>query len=95
MVCLCVISLTYRNESYSLTVPVTQQIIVAAIDHHTFGSDKDLGEAAFTVEDHRTGDFWLDLAGGASVRLKVSYQEKKPGTPEKRISNSPFRRSKQ
>jgi hypothetical protein len=49
----------------------------------------------FTVEEHRTGDFWLDLRGGASVRLKVTYQEKKPGTPEKKMSNSPFRRSKQ
>lgn len=83
-----------RNESYSLTVPSTQHIIVAAVDHHTFGSDKELGEATFTVEDRRAADFWLDLEGGASVRLKVNFQEKTPGTPEKRMSNSPFRRNK-
>lgn len=74
---------------------MTQQIIVSVFEHHTFGSDKELGEGTFTVEEHRTGDFWLDLGGGASVRLKVTYQEKKPGTPEKKMSNSPFRRSKQ
>ena len=84
-----------RNESYSLTVPLSQQITISAVEHHTFGSDKEIGEATFAVEEHRAGDWWLDLAGGASVRLKVSYQEKKPGTPEKRASNSPFRRSKQ
>lgn len=84
-----------RNESYSLSASLTQQIIVSAVEHHTFGSDKEVGEGMFTVEDHRAGDFWLDLAGGAQVRLKVSYQEKKPGTPDKKSSNSPFRRSKQ
>jgi hypothetical protein len=68
---------------------------VSAVEHHTFGSDKELGEAMFSVDELKTGDFWLDLAGGASVRLKVTFQEKNPGTLEKKMSNSPFRRNKQ
>ena len=66
---------------------------MSAIDHHTFGADKDIGEATFIVDEHRSGDFWLDIGGGATVRLKTNYQEKKPGTPDKKSSNSPFRRS--
>jgi hypothetical protein len=84
-----------RNESYSLTVPVTQQIFVSAVDHHRIGSDKEIGEANFAVEDHRADEFWLAIGDGASVRLKVNYQEKSAGTPDKKPSNSPFRRSKQ
>lgn len=74
---------------------MTQQIIVSAVEHHTFGSDKEIGEGIFTVEEHRTGDWWLSLSGGTSVRLKATYQEKTLGTPEKKMSNSPFRRSRQ
>jgi hypothetical protein len=84
-----------RNESYSLSIPATQQIYVSAVDHHTFGSDKELGEAKFNVEDHRADEFWLPIGEGASVRLKVNYQEKQPGTPDKKMSSSPFRRSRQ
>jgi len=83
-----------RNESYSLTTSLAQQIIVSVVEHHTFGSDKELGESSFVVEEHRAGDFWVDVGGGPSVRLRTTFQEKKPGTPEKRPSNSPFRRSK-
>jgi hypothetical protein len=68
---------------------------VSAVEHHTFGSDKELGEYSFAVEEHRTGDFWVEIGGGASVRLRATYQEKKSGTPDgKRSSNSPFRRNK-
>jgi hypothetical protein len=67
---------------------------VSAVEHHTFGSDKELGEGSFVVEEHRTGDFWIEVGGGAKVRLKATYQEKKPGTPDKKALDSPFRRNK-
>jgi len=79
-----------------LTASVSQQILVTAVEHHKFGSDKDIGEGAFVIEDHRTSEFWLELSNGASIKLRTLYQEKDkgPATPDRKI-NSPFRRSKQ
>jgi hypothetical protein len=75
---------------------LSQQISITAVDHHTFGSDKDLGEGQFVIDDHRAGEFWVELGNGARVKLRTLYQEKdkNPATPDKKI-NSPFRRSKQ
>jgi len=70
--------------------------LITAIEHHTFGSDKELGEGQFVIEEHRTGEFWVELGNEASVKIRTLYQEKdkRPATPDKKIS-SPFRRNKQ
>ena len=69
---------------------------VTAVDYHKFGSDKDIGEGSFMIEDHRSSEFWVDLGNGASLKLRTNYQEKdrQPETPDKKISHSPFRRIK-
>ena len=62
-----------ESESCKTTCAADTQFQVSVVDHHTFGSSKDLGEGTFFVSDQGSGAEQSVTAGAGKVMLRTSF----------------------
>ncbi|KAI9672365.1 MAG: hypothetical protein M1817_003387 [Caeruleum heppii] len=63
----------WEHESFKLTCTADTQFQVQVKDHSTFGSDDDLGEGLFFVDDAGSGEDKTIKAGSGSVKLRSNF----------------------
>ena len=64
---------TYEGETFKQSCTADTQFQVQVKDHATFGSDDDLGEGLFFVDDSSTGSDKVIKAGPGSVTLRTNF----------------------
>jgi hypothetical protein len=72
------------DETFKVTCSADTQFRIEAKDHHTFGSDDDLGEALYFVDESGGGEKEIKVGAG-SVIIKSSFAE--VGTDSPKSSN--------
>jgi Ca2+-dependent lipid-binding protein len=65
--------ITWEHETFKVPCTADQQFQIQVKDHSTFGSDDDLGEALFFVDDSGLGSEKVIKAGSGSVTLKSTF----------------------
>lgn len=80
------------DESFKHACTADTQFRIEVKDHHTFGSDDDLGEALFFVNDSAQENEKEVKVGTGSVIIKSSFVETQ-STSDSPRSNNPMRRS--
>jgi hypothetical protein len=64
---------TYDNESRKVPCNADNQFRIHAYDAHTFGSDEDLGEGTFFINDQSSGGSQEVKVGPGSVVVQSSF----------------------
>ena len=65
---------TYENESKRFPCNADNQFRVHVFDDHTFGSDEDLGEGTFFINDQSSGGQQEVRVGNGTVVIQSSFQ---------------------
>ncbi|CAJ2500896.1 Uu.00g037490.m01.CDS01 [Anthostomella pinea] len=80
------------NETFKYTCTADTQFRVEVKGHHTFGSDDDLGDALYFVDESGTGEKELKVGSGTVV-LKSSFVEAISDSPRSVKPGSGIRKS--
>ncbi|KAI0022961.1 tricalbin [Xylariomycetidae sp. FL0641] len=80
------------EETFTHTCTADTQFRIEVKDHHTFGSDDDLGEALYFVDEAGTGEKEIKVGNGTVV-LKSTFVEHTAESPRPPTSASGVRRS--
>lgn len=84
------VSFSDKKESFKCTCSADTKFQIQVKGHNTFGSDDDLGETLFFVDDSGTGEEKSFTVGSGQVVVKSSFFEQNGGMDSPR---SGFRRS--
>ncbi|KAK8019922.1 hypothetical protein PG990_005060 [Apiospora arundinis] len=68
------------GETFKHTCTADTQFRIEVKDHHTFGSDDDLGETLYFVDDTQSGGEKEIKVGTGAVIIKSSFEENRPTT---------------
>ncbi|KAI0483349.1 C2 domain-containing protein [Xylariaceae sp. FL0804] len=75
------------DETFKHNCAADTQFRIEAKGHHTFGSDDDLGEALYFVDESGTGEKEVSVGGG-TVTLKSTFAETSRGAESPRPTTS-------
>ncbi|KAI5867087.1 tricalbin [Durotheca rogersii] len=75
------------DESFKLTCTADTQFRIEVKDHHTFGSDDDLGETLYFVDETGGGEKEIKVGAGTVV-LKSSFVEANSESPRSSLRRS-------
>ncbi|OTB02287.1 hypothetical protein M426DRAFT_24771 [Hypoxylon sp. CI-4A] len=80
------------DETFKHTCTADTQFRVEVKNHHTFGSDDDLGEALYFIDESGSGEKEIKVGTGTVV-LKSTFVDNNTESPSPRSGNSGIRRS--
>lgn len=82
-------SVTFENESFKVPCSADAGFKLVVKDHSTFGSDEELGEAQFFVEDQGQGGEKSLSVGAGTVVIRTSFSPADAGSMAPREPKSP------
>lgn len=82
-------SVTFENESFKVPCSADAFFKIIVKDHSTFGSDDELGEAQFVVEDQGAGGEKTVNVGPGSVVVRSSFTPAETGSSISKEPKSP------
>ena len=82
---------TYEGETKRVPCNADHQFRIHVFDAHTFGSDEDLGEGSFFVNDQSSGGTQEVRVGSGTVTIQSSFQANDTGSmrPGSSMADSP------
>jgi Ca2+-dependent lipid-binding protein len=87
---------TYEGETKRVPCNADHQFRVHVYDAHTFGSDEDLGEGSFFVNDQSSGGTQEVKVGSGTVTIQSSFQANDAGSmrPGSSMADSPVAKNR-
>ncbi|OCK83371.1 tricalbin [Lepidopterella palustris CBS 459.81] len=82
-------SVSFENESVKVPCAADSQFKILVKDHATFGSDSELGEGVFFVDDQGTGGEKVVSVGSGKVVVKSSFMPADAGSVVGAVGGSP------